>query len=160
MAYTARVESVGSVEKPGKEPGPRQQEARTCPVCRTKFLTIVDSGFCLVRILRGATRGESAATGESGPASGSAGSSGDTEDTPLVRRFENYEVMLAEAGSPIELGRGAMGITYKAVDVDLRRPVTLKVISERYLGDESARLRFCARRVQRQPPRACLTNDL
>ena len=35
-----------------------------------------------------------------------------------------------------------MGITYKAFDVDLQCPVTLKVISERYLGDESARLRF------------------
>jgi serine/threonine protein kinase/Tfp pilus assembly protein PilF len=35
-----------------------------------------------------------------------------------------------------------MGITYKAFDVDLHCPVTLKVISERYLGDESARLRF------------------
>jgi serine/threonine protein kinase len=50
--------------------------------------------------------------------------------------------MLDEAGRPIELGRGAMGVTYKALDVDLRCPVTLKVISERYLGDESARLRF------------------
>src|SRR6516164_6207052 len=38
--------------------------------------------------------------------------------------------------------RGAMGITYKGFDVDLHCPVTLKVISERYLGDESARLRF------------------
>jgi serine/threonine protein kinase len=35
-----------------------------------------------------------------------------------------------------------MGITYKAYDIDLQCPVTLKVISERYLGDESARLRF------------------
>ena len=35
-----------------------------------------------------------------------------------------------------------MGVTYKALDVDLRCPVTLKVISEKYLGDESARLRF------------------
>jgi hypothetical protein len=35
-----------------------------------------------------------------------------------------------------------MGITYKAYDVDLQRPVALKVISERYLGDESARRRF------------------
>jgi hypothetical protein len=51
-------------------------------------------------------------------------------------------VILDEAGRPIELGRWAMGVTYKALDVDLRRPVTLKVISERYLGDESARLRF------------------
>jgi serine/threonine protein kinase len=50
--------------------------------------------------------------------------------------------MLDEAGKPIELGRGAMGVTYKAFDVDLRCPVTLKVISEQYLGDESAWLRF------------------
>jgi serine/threonine protein kinase len=35
-----------------------------------------------------------------------------------------------------------MGVTYKAVHVDLHCPVTLKVIRERYLGDGSARLRF------------------
>jgi serine/threonine protein kinase len=35
-----------------------------------------------------------------------------------------------------------MGVTYKALDVDLRCPVTLEVISERYLSDESAQLRF------------------
>src|SRR5207302_7093596 len=35
-----------------------------------------------------------------------------------------------------------MGVTYKAVDIDLHCPVTLKVISEKFLGDESARLRF------------------
>jgi serine/threonine protein kinase len=56
-------------------------------------------------------------------------------------RFEHYELAKDEDGMPIELGRGA-GITYKALDVDLRCPVTLKVISERYLGDESAQLRF------------------
>jgi serine/threonine protein kinase len=50
--------------------------------------------------------------------------------------------MLDEEGRPIELGHGAMGVTYKALDVDLRCAVTLKVISERYLGDQSARLRF------------------
>ena len=37
---------------------------------------------------------------------------------------------------------GRWGVTYKAFDVDLHYPVTLKVIGERYLGDESARLRF------------------
>jgi serine/threonine protein kinase len=47
-----------------------------------------------------------------------------------------------EDGKPVELGRGAMGVTAKAFDVDLHCPVTLKVISEKYLGDESARLRF------------------
>ena len=45
-----------------------------------------------------------------------------------MRRFENYEVMLDQDGNPIELGRGAMGITYKAFDIDLRFPVTLKEI--------------------------------
>ena len=58
------------------------------------------------------------------------------------RRFEHYEVMSDEDGKPVELGRGAMGVTYKAFDVDLRCPVTLKVINDKYLGDESARLRF------------------
>jgi Protein kinase domain len=127
------------VEEPGKELGAVPQEARTCPVCGTRFFAAAEGGFCPVCMLRGANSGESTATGESGSP---AGSPGDTEGTPQVRRFENYEVILDEAGRPIELGRGAMGITYKALDVDLRCPVTLKVISERYLGDESARLRF------------------
>jgi eukaryotic-like serine/threonine-protein kinase len=35
-----------------------------------------------------------------------------------------------------------MGVTYKAVDFDLQRPVTLKSISKKYLGDEAARARF------------------
>jgi serine/threonine protein kinase len=60
----------------------------------------------------------------------------------LVQRYGHFELVTGEDGKPIELGRGAMGITYKAVDINLRCPVTLKVISERYLGDESARLRF------------------
>jgi serine/threonine protein kinase len=62
------------------------------------------------------------------------------EDAP--HRFEHYELVTSEDGKPVELGRGAMGVTYKAFDIDLRCPVTLKVISERYLADESARLRF------------------
>jgi hypothetical protein len=72
-----------------------------------------------------------------------------TEDTLKPRtseqpahRFEHYELVMDEDGKALELGRGAMGVTYKAFDVDLHCPVTLKVISERYLGDESARLRF------------------
>ena len=59
-----------------------------------------------------------------------------------AQRFEHYELVTGEDGKPIELGRGAMGITYKAFDIDLHCPVALKVISEKYLNDESARLRF------------------
>ena len=48
-----------------------------------------------------------------------------------LQRFEHYELVTGEDGKPVELGRGAMGVTYKACDVDLRCPVTLKVISEK-----------------------------
>jgi serine/threonine protein kinase len=138
-----KPESGGSVEEPDKEARSVQQEARTCPVCGTKFFSAAESGFCPVCILRGATGEESASTGESGSVSGLAAASAEEADGgSQARRFDQYEVMLDEAGRPIELGRGAMGVTYKAFDVDLRYPVTLKVISERYLGDESAQLRF------------------
>ena len=60
----------------------------------------------------------------------------------MAVRFEHYELLQAEDGRPVELGRGAMGVTYKAFDINLRCPVTLKVISEQYVGDESAQLRF------------------
>jgi hypothetical protein len=34
-----------------------------------------------------------------------------------------YQLVMGEDGKPVELGRGAMGVTYKAVDVDLHCPV-------------------------------------
>jgi len=132
-----KAQSEQPIEGPGTEPGLAQLGARICTVCGTKFSATSDSGFCPVCILRGAT------SGESGSVSGLAAASAEEADGgSQARRFDQYEVMLDEAGRPIELGRGAMGVTYKALDVDLRCPVTLKVISERYLGDESAQLRF------------------
>jgi hypothetical protein len=133
-------------EEPSPEPGSVQQEARACPVCGTKFFATADRGFCPICIFCGAASGQSAATEERGLASES-GDSVEEADGTQVRRFGHYQLMLNEAGRPIELGRGAMGVNCKALDVDLRRPVTLKIISERYLGEESARLRFTLRRA-------------
>jgi serine/threonine protein kinase/TPR repeat protein len=56
--------------------------------------------------------------------------------------FEHYEVQTRDDGSLHELGRGAMGITYKAFDTNLRVPVALKVINAQYLDSEPARQRF------------------
>src|SRR5208282_3166269 len=107
---------------------------RTCPSCGNEFSGAME--FCPVCMLRkglagGVVSGESSFEETVKP----------TPDQP-AKRFEHYELVTGEGGKPVELGRGAMGVTYKAFDVDLHCPVTLKVISEKYLGDESARLRF------------------
>ena len=94
--------------------------------------------FCPVCMLRRGLGGRV----ESGEFSASADAVEPTTPEQAMRRFEHYELMMGKEGKPVELGRGAMGVTYKAFDINLRCPVTLKVISERYLGDESAQLRF------------------
>ena len=56
--------------------------------------------------------------------------------------FESREKCLNKGFTGDQSGdESAMGVTYKAFDVDLRCPVTLKVISEKYLGDPAQRFR-------------------
>ena len=114
----------------------KQREIRVCAACGSKFSAASENEFCPVCMLREALAG--------GVESGESSFEGAVKPTPekAVQRFGHYELVTDQDGKPVELGRGAMGVTYKAVDVDLHCPVTLKVISERYLGDESARLRF------------------
>ena len=107
---------------------------RSCPSCGNESSGAME--FCPVCLLRkglagGVESGESSVEETVRP----------TSDEPL-KRFEHYELVTGEDGKPVELGRGAMGVTYKAFDVDLHCPVTLKVINERYLGEKSAQLRF------------------
>src|SRR5215472_6192359 len=110
------------------------EDRRTCPSCGGELSGAME--FCPVCMLRKGLAG--------GAESGEPSAADTLEPKPEEpdQRFDHYELVTGEDGKPVELGRGAMGITYKAIDVNLRCPVTLKVISERYLGDESAQLRF------------------
>ncbi|HET9379145.1 MAG TPA: SUMF1/EgtB/PvdO family nonheme iron enzyme [Chthoniobacterales bacterium] len=61
---------------------------------------------------------------------------------PESFEFEHYQLLKNADGSFAELGRGAMGITYKAFDTSLRCNVALKVISGSLLEDERVAERF------------------
>ena len=133
-----------------RDHGSAVEDRRVCPSCGNEFSGAVE--FCPVCMLRKALE-EEIQSDESTSEPGNA----ETTPTRVPRRFEHYELIFDEDGKPVELGRGAMGVTYKAFDVDLRCPVTLKVISEKYLGDESARLRFLreARAAAESSPLEC-----
>jgi hypothetical protein len=62
---------------------------------------------------------------------------------PMAVHFEHYELLQAEDGRPVELGRGAMGITYKAFDVDLQATIGTRQTRQSYGGSAAA---HCPRR--------------
>src|SRR4051794_18218646 len=68
----------------------------------------------------------------------------DEPDQPAVSAnaavFDDFEIERREDGSLFELGRGAMGVTYRATERTLHRSVALKVMEIR--GSDSVRERF------------------
>jgi serine/threonine protein kinase/Tfp pilus assembly protein PilF len=62
---------------------------------------------------------------------------------PVTDRLGNYRIERHDDGTHWKLGRGAMGVTYRAVDTSLQRPVALKLIASEWVkrGAE-ARERF------------------
>ena len=71
--------------------------------------------FCPVCMLRKAL----ADRVESGESSASEDTVKSTASEQAVQQFERYELVMGEDGKPVQLGRGAMGVTYKAFDIDL-----------------------------------------
>ena len=57
-------------------------------------------------------------------------------------RYAHFEVELGADGDPVELGAGAMGVTYRARDTILECTVALKIIDTQSAGDPAARTRF------------------
>src|SRR5215469_2260687 len=64
-------------------------------------------------------------------------------------RFGVYEIDCHEDGSPCELGRGAMGVTYRATDTALQRKVALKIIRTCTTAAQSTKTLECFLREAR-----------
>jgi len=106
----------------------KAESKQVCQVCGTVLSN--DSESCPVCALQGALR----------PGSGGSALNDTLSESEL--RFEHYRVLQNPDGTPLELGHGAMGVTYKAFHVHLQCPVALKLINARFIGDASARHRF------------------
>jgi hypothetical protein len=107
------------------------EDRRTCSVCGTEFSANIE--FCPGCMLRRGLN-EPVESDEFSLEKASVESSSALQE----HRFAHYELVKGEDGKPLELGHGAMGVTYKALDVNLRCAVALKVINARFIGDESA----------------------
>jgi WD40 repeat protein/serine/threonine protein kinase len=137
-----KADKAKALEKSGKTKGRTREAISVCPACGAKFSVGQDSNFCPVCLLRGALVDEGQSTTSKTLSSRASESPSEQEPRSSPPQFENYELILARDGKPIELGRGAMGVTYKAIDKNLNRLAALKVISPRCIRNRWIRERF------------------
>src|SRR5260370_14862587 len=109
------------------------ERPRRCPTCGTPYPGADDNVGCPVCLFRRACDPDS---------EGERGSTGGRPSRPDDGRFDHYELAQREDGTFDKLGRGAMGVTYRAIDTVLGHAVALKVIDARIAGRSDARKRF------------------
>ncbi|MBV9998318.1 MAG: protein kinase [Verrucomicrobia bacterium] len=106
---------------------------RDCPTCGTPYPEGSADTGCPVCLFRRTLDLESE-TKINAPGDGLSPDDGDG--------FDHYELARREDGSLDELGRGAMGITYRAFDTVLGHAVALKVLDAHIAADPAAQARF------------------
>src|SRR5256884_4838717 len=109
------------------------QAAQTCATCGRPLTQVGPKGECL-RCLVGLGF---LADGEEPERPAARG-----RLTPGPLRYTHFEVEVGADGFPVELGAGAMAITYRARDTVLNSEVALKVIDRRVAQNPGARSRF------------------
>jgi hypothetical protein len=109
-------------------PGPK-----ACPVCGTPYPSGGDATGCPVCLLGRALY----------PVTEDEGEPSEHEvSLPDQGRFDHYELICRMDDTFEELGRGAMGVTYRARDTILGHAVALKVLDARIAAHPDARERF------------------
>jgi serine/threonine protein kinase/Tfp pilus assembly protein PilF len=111
----------------------RPQAAETCATCGRPLTQIGPNGECL-RCLVGLGF---LADGEEPERPAARG-----RLTPGPLKYAHFEVEVGGDGFPVELGAGAMAITYRARDTVLNSEVALKVIDRSVAQNPGARSRF------------------
>jgi len=111
---------------------------RRCSICGRKLPAGNPAASCPVCLLRIAL--DPGASGDRPSENSTESAISAQEANP--RRFAHYEVLTHPDGNLHELGHGAMGITFKAIDLNLRVPVALKVLNLQLFKEELARRRF------------------
>ena len=124
----------------GKGGFPAEEGAKTCAVCGVPLKAGSVAALCPVCTLRSALDPESA--GADLPNDPTITESATLVEETSPRRFGHYEIITHPDGALYELGHGAMGITFKAIDLNLRIPVALKVLNMRFFREDAARRRF------------------
>jgi Protein kinase domain len=104
-----------------------------CPTCGAAYSVQVKGIGCPVCLLRRTLDTEYSSVTDG---------TGELDIARPDGRFDHYEISLREDGSWDELGRGAMGVTYRAIDKVLGSSVALKVIAVNIATHPEARQRF------------------
>src|SRR5258705_486377 len=111
----------------------REPTVGTCAICGRPFTQVGPKGECLRCLADLGFLGGSQEPGKS-----------DTGRrlTPGPLRYDHFEVEVGADGFPVELGAGAMAITYRARDTVLNSTVALKVIDRTVAENPGVRSRF------------------